>query len=360
MGPTATGKTQLAIALSKLLPLDIISVDSSMVYRGMDIGTAKPSPAELKTTPHYLIDICDPKEPYSAGRFREDALKAIEKITTQKKIPLLVGGTMLYFRALQQGLSNLPRANSSVRAKISAEAAKHGQHFLHTKLKSIDPIAAARIQPNDVQRLQRALELCILTGKTVTELYAENKTEALPFTSINLGITIPNKNLLQQRIELRLQNMLQQGFLQEVEKLMQRGDLNPDLPAMRAVGYRQAWCYLKNEIDYIPNENRFSWLAPIDPSSLEFPLGGEEKATGVYKDIHDCCERRSQQRGKIKCDGYTTMVNAIIIATRQLAKRQMTWLRSWPQLLWFANETPEDNSLLLEKIYAYLVKELKV
>jgi tRNA dimethylallyltransferase len=283
MGPTSSGKTRLAIELVQQLPCDIISVDSGMIYRGMDIGTAKPTPEEQKIAPHRLIDVCDPSETYSAGQFREDAIKEIEDILSHGRIPLLVGGTMLYFKALQQGLAELPMADPEIRKKISAEAEQIGWQELHKKLESIDPIAAERINQNDAQRIQRALEIYAITGLPMTELLSAKNMQPLPYPIINIAIKT-ERNILHERIEQRFQQMLKNGFIEEVEQLFKRGDLHPDLPSIRAVGYRQVWQYLSGEINYAEMQ---------------------EKA---------------------------------IIATRQLAKRQLTWLRTWPNLNWFDNE----------------------
>ena len=275
MGPTASGKTALAIELTKRFPCDIISVDSGMIYRGMDVGTAKPTEEELLLAPHHLINICDPSENYSAGQFRIDAIKAIEEIHAQNRIPLLVGGTMLYFRVLQQGISNLPQANRIIREKLTAEAAEYGWQALYERLQQIDSATASRISGNDTQRLQRALELYEITGKSMSELCREDKPQALPYESLNLIIMPSDRETLHEKINQRFQKMLQQGFLEEVEKLFKRKELHADLPAMRAVGYRQAWQYLSGEIS------------------------------------------------------YKNMLDKIPIVTRQLAKRQLTWLRSW-------------------------------
>jgi tRNA dimethylallyltransferase len=278
MGPTAAGKTQLAIQLTQKLPCDIISVDSGMVYRGMDIGTAKPSSAELAIAPHRLIDIRDPSETYSVAQFCDDALNEIEDIIAHERIPLLVGGTMLYFRALQQGLSKMPSADSSVRAQIALEAEKLGWQDLHAKLAKIDPASAMRISPKDAQRIQRALEVYELTGLTLTQLCEQNKPQPLSYKIINLGLMPASKIALDEKISLRFQQMLKLGFIEEVEQLFNRGDLTSDLPSMRAVGYRQVWQYLSGQLS------------------------------------------------------REAMVEQAIIATRQLAKRQLTWLRSWSNL----------------------------
>ena len=274
MGPTASGKTDLAIQLRQQLPVEVISVDSALIYRGMDIGTAKPSKAELALAPHRLIDICDPAESYSAMNFRHDALREMRDITAQGKIPLLVGGTMLYYKALLEGLSPLPSADEKVRSEIEAKAALIGWGGLHQELTKIDPISAQRINPNDSQRINRALEVFYLTGKTLTELTAQ-KGEALPYDILQFAIAPEQRGVLHLRIEQRFHKMIELGFQQEVEKLYRRPDLNENLPSIRCVGYRQMWEYLRGDYD------------------------------------HD------------------EMVFRGICATRQLAKRQITWLRGW-------------------------------
>jgi tRNA dimethylallyltransferase len=283
MGPTASGKTALAVELVKHFPFEIVSVDSAMVYRGMDIGTAKPGAEILAIAPHRLLDIRDPSEAYSAGQFRTDALREIADIISHDRIPLLVGGTMLYFHVLQHGLAQLPQANQEIRQQISDEAEKYSWQVLHERLQKIDPVSAQRIHPNDPQRLQRALEIYELTGKTPTELHEENIASALPYRFINIAIAPDDRAELHKKIEQRFDQMLQQGFIDEVKKLLQRGDLHPDLPALRAVGYRQAWDYLAGNLT------------------------------------------------------YDQMRERAIIATRQLAKRQLTWLRSWENLHWLAS-----------------------
>ncbi len=274
MGPTASGKTELAMRLVELLPCEIISVDSAQVYRGMDIGTAKPDRETLRRIPHRLIDICDPSEPYSAARFREDALREMTKISSAGKIPLLVGGTMLYFRALQQGVSLLPAADPEVRRRLDAEADRWGWAAMHARLREVDPEAASRIHPNDPQRIQRALEVYELTGRSLSDHFRLQQREELPFRLMKVGLLPRQRAVLHERIERRFHAMLEQGLVGEVRGLFERGDLSPELPAMRAVGYRQVWQYLSGEYD------------------------------------------------------YHTMVHRAITATRQLAKRQMTWLRA--------------------------------
>ena len=293
MGPTASGKTDLAIQLRQQLPVEVISVDSALIYRGMDIGTAKPSKAELALAPHRLIDICDPAESYSAANFRTDALREMQEISAQGKIPLLVGGTMLYYKALLEGLSPLPSADEKVRSEIEAKAALIGWGGLHQELTKIDPISAQRINPNDSQRINRALEVFYLTGKTLTELTAQ-KGEALPYDILQFAIVPKQREVLHHRIEQRFHNMIELGFQQEVEKLYRRPDLNENLPSIRCVGYRQMWEYLRGDYD------------------------------------HD------------------EMVFRGICATRQLAKRQITWLRGWTSpIQWLDSLQPAQA---LEKV----------
>ena len=274
MGPTASGKTDLAVQLVEWLPCEIISVDSAMVYRGMDIGTAKPDAEVLAKAPHRLIDILDPSQPYSAARFREDALREMKEITRRGRIPLLVGGTMLYFRALEQGLSELPAADPAVRAALEEEAGRVGWRVLHARLREIDPATARQIHPNDPQRIQRALEVFMLSGRTMSELSEIERGNALPFRLLKIALVEADRGLLHERIADRFKEMLKRGFLDEVERLHARADLHGELPAIRAVGYRQLWAYLEGKWD------------------------------------------------------FETAVERGIIASRQLAKRQMTWLRS--------------------------------
>ena len=293
MGPTASGKTDLAIQLRQQLPMEVISVDSALIYRGMDIGTAKPSKAELALAPHRLIDICDPAESYSAANFRTDALREMQEISAQGKIPLLVGGTMLYYKALLEGLSPLPSADEKVRSEIEEKAALIGWGELHQELSKIDPISAQRINPNDSQRINRALEVFYLTGKTLTELTAQ-KGEALPYDILQFAIAPEQREVLHLRIEQRFHKMIELGFQQEVEKLYRRPDLNENLPSIRCVGYRQMWEYLRGDYD------------------------------------HD------------------EMVFRGICATRQLAKRQITWLRGWTSpIQWLDSLQPAQA---LEKV----------
>lgn len=284
MGPTASGKTPLAIELVQRFPMDIISVDSAMVYRGMDIGTAKPDAETLKRAPHRLIDILDPSDAYSAGRFREDALREIAAIHAAGRIPLLVGGTMLYFRALLQGIAGMPTADASLRANLEARASVQGWEALHAELATIDKTAADRIHPNDSQRIQRALEVYLLSGKTITDWQAAD-TQALAGMQVySLALAPSERALLHARIAERFDLMLAQGFMDEVKSLMARGDLSPALPSIRSVGYRQAWAHLSGEVS------------------------------------------------------FDVMREQAIAATRQLAKRQLTWLRAWPEVQWLVSD----------------------
>ncbi|BET42132.1 tRNA (adenosine(37)-N6)-dimethylallyltransferase MiaA [Atlantibacter hermannii] len=286
MGPTASGKTALAINLRKTLPVELISVDSALIYQGMDIGTAKPTSEELAQAPHRLLDMLDPAQAYSAADFRRDALKEMAEITASGRIPLLVGGTMLYFKALLEGLSPLPSANAGIRARIEQQAAEQGWDALHRELQEIDPVAARRIHPNDPQRLSRALEVFFISGKTLTEL-TQTSGDALPYQVYQFAIAPASRELLHQRIEQRFHQMLASGFEAEVRALFARGDLHTDMPSIRCVGYRQMWSYLAGEIP------------------------------------------------------YDDMVYRGICATRQLAKRQMTWLRGWEGVHWLDSENPE-------------------
>lgn len=287
MGPTAVGKTDLAMALCDALPCDIISVDSALVYRGMDIGTAKPKAAELKRYPHRLIDFLDPVQTYSAANFRDDALREMAAIAGAGRIPLLVGGTMMYFRLLLTGISELPVADAEVRADIDAIASEHGWAHVHALLAQVDAASAARIHPNDPQRLQRALEVWRITGISMSEWHAREAGQASRLGScyrvIQLAVLPRNRSWLHQRIAQRFVHMLELGFEEEVRNLRARGDLHLELPSMRSVGYRQLWQYLD---------------------------GAYGQGDGSYND----------------------MIGKGIAATRQLAKRQLTWLRGWPQL----------------------------
>lgn len=287
MGPTASGKTALALELVDKYPCDIISVDSALVYRGMDIGTAKPDAEMLKRAPHRLIDLIDPADSYSAANFRDDALREMAAITAAGRVPLLVGGTMMYFKFLRDGAAQLPKANPEVRAKLVAEAQQFGWPHMHQKLAQIDPQAAARLKPMDSQRIERALEVYEISGKTMTQFWDEQTQQPLPYRVVNLAVCPPERQQLHDRIAVRFRQMLRQGFVDEVRTLFQRDDLNPSLPSIRAVGYRQVWDYLEGHCS--------------------------------YEDM--------EERG--------------IIATRQLAKRQITWLRSWADLHWLDSNDPK-------------------
>ncbi|CDH43697.1 tRNA (adenosine(37)-N6)-dimethylallyltransferase MiaA [Candidatus Contendibacter odensensis] len=295
MGPTASGKTALAVDLVQRFPFEIISVDSALVYQGMDIGTAKPDEATRRIAPHRLLDILDPAQAYSAGQFRTDAQREIAAIQADGRVPLLVGGTMLYFRALERGLATLPSADPVLRARLAAEFVEQGSVALHLRLAQIDPMAAARIHPHDTQRIQRALEVHELTGRSLTELCAHPYNEPLPFRIVKL-ILAPDRPVLHERIKCRFLSMLEQGFITEVTRLKARGDLDLDKPAMRAVGYRQVWNYLD----------------------------------GVLDDV--------------------ALIESGIAATRQFAKRQLTWLRAEPDAAWLDS----NSSRLLEHAIAYL------
>ncbi|OEF05747.1 tRNA (adenosine(37)-N6)-dimethylallyltransferase MiaA [Vibrio genomosp. F10] len=286
MGPTASGKTDLAIRLRQKFPVEIISVDSALIYKGMDIGTAKPDEHELSLAPHRLIDILDPSEAYSAADFRSDALSEMNRIVSEGKIPLLVGGTMLYYKALLEGLSPLPAADPILRKEIEQEAQDSGWQVLHDQLREIDPVSAERIHPNDPQRLSRALEVYRISGKTLTEL-TETKGESLPFQVKQFAIAPKERAEIHRRIELRFSKMMEAGFEEEVKALYARDDLHPELPSIRCVGYRQMWDYLDGKCD---------------------------KEEAVFRGI---------------------------CATRQLAKRQITWLRSWDDLTWLDSENVE-------------------
>lgn len=281
MGPTASGKTGLAVELASQHGYEIISVDSALIYRGMDIGTAKPDRTTLDIAPHRLIDFKDPLESYSAADFVTDVQNEVADILSNGKTPLLVGGTMMYFNALQKGLAPMPAADASLRAELESHVAANGLASLHKELQRVDPEAAARINPNDSQRLQRAVEVFRLTGKTMTQWWAEQDEPSLPFDLVNIAVMPQERSVLHQRIEERFHLMMEQGFLAEVERLYERGDLTIDMPSVRCVGYRQLWQYL---------------------------------------------------------EGYDSLDDAIfkgIVATRQLAKRQLTWLRGWDDLLIF-------------------------
>ncbi|HEX7080158.1 MAG TPA: tRNA (adenosine(37)-N6)-dimethylallyltransferase MiaA [Gammaproteobacteria bacterium] len=299
-GPTACGKTDLALELAGALPLEIVSVDSAMVYRGMDIGTAKPSAQVRAAVPHHLIDIVDPAEAYSAGRFLRDAVATIEDIAARGRLPLLVGGTLLYLRALRRGLAPLPPADPEIRAALNEEAARDGWPALHARLARADPEAAARIAPSDRQRIQRALEVYTLTGRPLSDLQRRARA-APPRAELTTIALLPgDRRLLAEKIERRFDAMVEAGLVGEVETLRARGDLNADMPSMRAVGYRQMWSYLAN---------RYDW--------------GVARAKAIA-------------------------------ATRQLAKRQMTWLRSEAGICTYDAFSPGLPEKLLERVRSEL------
>ena len=299
MGPTASGKTAAALAIAAERPVEIISVDSALVYRGMDVGTAKPSKEELAAAPHHLIDILDPAEAYSVMQFRHDALRLVEEIAARGKLPLLVGGTMLYFKALRDGLDELPQADPGIRARLDAEAARHGVPALHARLAQLDPATAARLEPNDSQRIQRALEIIELTGQPMSSLLSNKTVRALPFDLLPLALEPSDRAVLHERIAHRFDAMLadeDRGLLAEVAALRARGDLHLGLPSMRCVGYRQAWEYLDG-----------------------------------------ACDRAAlREKG--------------IAATRQLAKRQLTWLRSMPERIVIDCLTPDAAAQAASRI----------
>ncbi|MGY6252035.1 tRNA (adenosine(37)-N6)-dimethylallyltransferase MiaA [Paraburkholderia caledonica] len=277
LGPTASGKTAAALALAARRPVEIISVDSALVYREMDIGTAKPTADERAVAPHHLIDIVDPADAYSAAEFRADALRLTAEITARGRLPLLVGGTMLYYKALTQGLNDLPAADANIRAQLDADAARDGWPALHARLATVDPATAARLAPNDSQRIQRALEVFLLTGQAMSALLAAPARiddAAAQWRFVPIALEPSDRSVLHARIEQRFDAMLANGFVDEVVKLRERGDLSPEMPSMRCVGYRQVWEYLDGTVD------------------------------------------------------YPTMRDKGVFATRQLCKRQLTWLRS--------------------------------
>lgn len=300
MGPTASGKTGLALQLADKFPqLELISVDSSLVYRGMDIGTAKPDKATLEKYPHRLIDIRNADQPYSASDFREDVLREMQLIWDAGKVPLLVGGTMMYFKVLEEGIADMPEANQAIRDAIVEKANREGWAAVHEDLARVDPKAAERIHPNDSQRLQRALEVYELTGRALSDIQAEaawGSEQELPFSLASMALMTDNRALLHQRIESRFKQMLEAGLIDEVRNLKELFPEQAHLPAMRAVGYRQVWQYLDGEL----NEQE--------------------------------------------------MLQAGVAATRQLAKRQITWLRSWPNLLCFDIEAPDLFSQVAKKV----------
>jgi len=297
MGPTASGKTAAALEIARQIPSEIISVDSALVYRGMDIGTAKPTSAERASAPHHLIDIIEPTDAYSVAQFCQDTLRLVADITGRGKLPLLVGGTMMYFKGLRNGLDDLPPANPAIRARLDAEAAIIGSPGLHARLATLDPVTAARLEPNDSQRIQRALEVIELSGQPMSQLLAQRAPTALPFDLLPFALEPSDRSVLHARIAARFDAMLQDdGLIAEVQRLRGRGDLHPGLPSMRCVGYRQAWEYLDGDYD-----------------------------------LHSLREKG-------------------IAATRKLAKRQLTWLRSMPDRIVIDCLGGNPAALMLEQI----------
>jgi len=296
MGPTASGKTALAMELYDRMPTEIISVDSAMIYRGMDIGTAKPDVETLARYPHKLVDIREPDQAYSAAEFRSDVLALIEQAHENGKLPVLTGGTMMYFNALVKGLADLPEADAAIRQQLLEQAEAEGWPAIHARLAEVDPESANRLAPNDSQRLQRALEVYLLTGKPMSWHWAQQQKQQLPYNVLSLAVMPEQRSVLHERIELRFMQMLEQGFIDEVEQVLwQRGDLHLQMPSVRCVGYRQVWEYLAGNYD------------------------------------------------------REMMIHKGIVATRQLAKRQVTWLRSWENLHWLdsLDKKLSDNALKL-------------
>ena len=301
MGPTASGKTSAAVELVAKLPVELISVDSALVFRDMNIGTAKPDTATLAKAPHHLIDIIDPTSAYSAAQFRTDALRLMVEITARGKVPVLVGGTMLYFKALQGGLSGLPEANQAIRATLDLEAARIGWPAMHAKLASIDPETAARLMPNDMQRIQRALEVHAITGKTMTTLFAEQTSEVLPYNLLKIALVPSDRKVLHKRIAIRFDAMLAAGFLDEVKALIAKyPTLTSESTSMRCVGYRQALAHLAGDFDYAELRDR-----------------------GIF-------------------------------ATRQLAKRQLTWLRGMDDTVELDCLGSDLNELVFNEINQFI------
>ena len=300
MGPTASGKTLLAMEMVKHLPCDIISVDSAMVYRGMDIGTAKPDAEQLANAPHRLINIRDPADSYSVAQFCSDALTAIQEIHAQGRLPLLVGGTMMYFHSLQQGLATLPQADLALREQLDQECASQGLQAMYAKLDAIDPNTAQRVSCQDWRRIQRALEVYYLTGQTMTQLFTAHPQPPFPYSVLNIVISPTDRQILRDRIAARFLHMLQQGFIAEVEGLFQRQDLNAGMPALQAAGYKQIWQYLQGKMS------------------------------------------------------EADMQRTAITASCQLAKRQLTWLRHWEDVRWLESDAvlellPQVLSLILDE-----------
>jgi len=296
MGPTASGKTAIAVELIKHLPVDIISVDSALIYKDMDIGTAKPDSAILAQAPHRLINLIDARESYSVAQFCEDALKEMKDISNNNRIPLLVGGTMMYYNALRNGLSDMPSSEPKVRAKLEAQALEFGSSFMHKKLAEIDPITASRLHPNDPQRIQRALEVYEISGKPMSEFHGKSKNYNLDYDVIDLVVAPSNRGVLHANIEKRFLAMLDDGLIEEVQQFYSRGDLDLDKPSMRCVGYRQVWQYLDGDLS------------------------------------------------------KSEMTERAIISTRQLSKRQFTWLRSESPNDWFDSLDNNIMQKVLKKV----------
>jgi len=303
MGPTGAGKTDAALDLAASLPVEIVSVDSAMVYRGMDIGTAKPDARTLARFPHHLVDVADPTERYSAGRFLEEAAAAMAAIRSRGRVPLLAGGTMLYFRAFQSGLAEMPQADPALRQRIDERAAAEGWPALHAELARIDPAAAARIQPRDRQRLQRAFEILELTGQPPSAHWQQALRSGSRPGDLKLVLAPADRAALAARIEQRFSRMMELGFLEEVRRLHGRGDLGPELPSIRAVGYRQLWDHLEGRLD-----------------------------------LAEALQRA-------------------VIATRQLAKRQLTWLRAEPQAEWYESLDPATLGRVRTRVRQWLEQE---
>ena len=295
MGPTASGKTSLALELAQQVDCEIISVDSALIYKDMDIGTAKPTKAELAAVPHHLIDIIDPSMTYSVSEFRADAERLITQIIARGKLPVLVGGTMMYYNALIKGLSTLPASNSCIRADIEEQASEKGWAAMHVQLAQVDPICAERIHPNDPQRITRALEVYQISGRPMSALQAQS-SGPIPYSVAQFAIAPQERSVLHERIALRFRQMLEQNFEAEVQALMDRGDLIEDLPSIRCVGYRQMWQYLSGQMSRV----------------------------------------EMAERG--------------VIATRQLAKRQITWLRGWDDVHWLDTFAQDNIDIILKLI----------
>ena len=301
MGPTASGKTGVAVELVQRLPVELISVDSALVFRDMDIGTAKPDAATLARAPHHLIDIIDPTDAYSAAAFRHDALRLMADITARGKIPLLVGGTMLYFKALREGLSPLPQADAALRAELDAEIAQHGIEHLHARLAEVDPETAARLHATDTQRIQRAMEIYLVSGQPMSVLIKDQKQDEIPYRVLSIALVPSDRAVLHRRIATRFAEMLKQGLVDELRGLREKYPLTPNMTSMRCVGYRQTWEYMEGQIT------------------------------------------------------QAELLEKGIAATRQLAKRQLTWLRSTPDILELDCLAPNLEQAVLDKVSQFVV-----